>query len=114
MANEKITWRNSPWTVVIGFPLFAFLIIVLVLLPRSVRNKPDPAIVCRSNLKQLQLMKNLWAEDEHKGTNDVPTELDLFGTNENLRSTLRCPLGGTYTIGSIAEKPHCSIPGHTI
>ena len=25
-----------------------------------------------------------------------------------------CPAGGLYTLGSVSEKPRCSIPGHTI
>ena len=25
-----------------------------------------------------------------------------------------CPQGGTYTIGSVGEKPTCSIPGHAL
>ena len=115
--TTKITWRNSPWTAVIGFPLLLLLIFsvgLVLTLPRAVHYRPDAAVRCRNNLGQLELMKKLWAEDEHKQTNDVPTNADLFGTNEHLRGILVCPAGGTYTLGTVAEKPRCSIPGHTI
>jgi len=115
-SQKKITWRNSPWTVVIGFPLlcvlaFAFIFLVL---PGTTRDRPNPTQRCRGNLSQIELVKKMWAEDEGKSTNDAPTEADLYGTNSFLREKLACPVGGTYTIGFVGEKPRCSIPGHTI
>jgi len=110
---QERTWRNSPWAVVIGFPVFVLLGIAFFILPRS-NDQHAPAQACRGNLSQIELAKKVWSEDEHKSTNDVPTESDLYGTNTLLRQALVCPVGGIYTIGFVAEKPRCSIPGHTI
>lgn len=58
--------------------------------------------------------KNAWALENHKTTNDVPTDADLFGDASYIRAKPACPLGGTYTLGATGEKPRCSIPGHTV
>ena len=109
MTAEKITWRNSPWTVVIGFSLIALLaIFVGLLLPSRVADRSNPVERCWGHLKEIELAKRLWAEDENKPTNAVPTTDDLFATNSPLRAVLICPSGGIYTLGSVAEKPRCS------
>jgi len=72
-------------------------------------------ISCINNLKQLELAKKLWAADNHKQDADTPTVADLTpylgGAGSRI---LTCPQGGTYTIGSVGEKPRCSIPGHVL
>ena len=65
---------------------------------------------CICNLQQIDGAKQQWALDHHKTANDVPAWSNLVG-----RYLLRlptCPLGGTYTIGRVEDKPRCSIPGH--
>ena len=69
---------------------------------------------CRSNLQMLIEAKRAWAEEKHKTTSDFPIDADLFGPTSYLRVKPKCAAGSIYTIGSIAEKPRCSIPGHTI
>ncbi|HWN97138.1 MAG TPA: hypothetical protein VNT99_19060 [Methylomirabilota bacterium] len=114
---EKVTWRNSPWTIVIGFPLLVVFALAFVVLPGSKRHhhhRRDPSASCRVNLRQIELVKKLWAEDENKTTNDVPAHADLFGADNYLKQDLSCPAGGTYTLGSVGEKPRCSVPGHSL
>jgi hypothetical protein len=69
-------------------------------------------ISCVNNLKQIDLAKKLWATDHNKQATDTPTENDLLPYLGG--KVLTCPQGGTYTIGSVGEKPTCSIPGHQL
>jgi hypothetical protein len=58
--------------------------------------------------------KVTWMLDHQKTTNDIPTDSDIFGTNRYIAKKLRCPSGGVYTLGSLNDRPKCSIPGHTL
>jgi hypothetical protein len=69
-------------------------------------------ISCVNNLKQIDLVKKLWATDHNKQATDTPTENDLLPYLGG--KVLTCLQGGTYTIGSVGEKPTCSIPGHQL
>lgn len=82
---------------------------------------PEPGIVsaeagrdaCIANLHAIQVAKAQWALDAGKTAADTPTEQDLLvylpgGTFPT------CPSGGTYTIGSGAVAPSCSVPGHVL
>ena len=66
---------------------------------------------CINNLRQLDAAKNEWALEKGKTATDVPTKADLL---PYLRSWPVCPQGGTYTIGTVGDKPTCSIPGHEL
>src|SRR5690242_2439385 len=71
---------------------------------------------CISNLRQIDGAKQFWAEQQHKGTNDVPTWADLlpifYPGKKNPPFDFVCRMGGTYTIGRVGEAPRCSFPGH--
>jgi len=57
--------------------------------------------------------KEMWARENYKTTNDVPTWDDLaVGPNRYLKEKPNCPAGGTYTIGRVGELPRCSFPDH--
>jgi len=73
-------------------------------------------ISCINNLKQIDLAKRMWATDNHKNGTDTPTEQDLLpylGRGPGGQFP-KCPQDGTYTIGSVGEKPTCSVPGHAL
>jgi hypothetical protein len=42
--------------------------------------RPVSASACGANLKRLSDAIKVWALDEGKGTNDLPTDADIFGT----------------------------------
>jgi hypothetical protein len=67
---------------------------------------------CIANLKQLRGAKDTWALERGKTSDDVPTDLDLFGTNGYIHDKPKCPQGGTYTIGKVADWPRCTIAEH--
>jgi len=69
---------------------------------------------CISNLRLIDVAKQQWAVDNKKQNTDTPTWSDLkpyLGRNGAMPA---CPQGGTYTIGSVGEKPTCSIAGHAL
>jgi len=74
----------------------------------------DPRIACIQNLRAIEGAKATWALEHSKDTNAVPMDTDLFGDALYIREKPACPAKGAYTLGSIAQKPRCSIPGHTI
>jgi prepilin-type N-terminal cleavage/methylation domain-containing protein len=68
--------------------------------------------VCNMNLKIIERVKVLWALREGKFSRDEPTWDDLVP--EYLQKTPVCPAGGKYDLGSISEKPTCSVEGHRL
>lgn len=67
---------------------------------------------CRNNLQQLDGAKGSWALENKKKPGDPVTNRDLFGRDRYLQEMPRCPLGGSYLWGVLAESPRCSFPLH--
>jgi hypothetical protein len=65
---------------------------------------------CFVNLREISVQKVNWQLEFHKATNDTPTWEDLRKYFKSV--PLKCPKGGTYTIGRIGEWPSCSILEH--
>jgi hypothetical protein len=75
-----------------------------------------PQNACIINLRLIDAAKGQWALENHKQNSDTPTEQDLtpyFGRGRGGNFPV-CPAGGKYIIGTIGEKPRCSIPGHVL
>src|SRR5438552_8016772 len=67
---------------------------------------------CITNLMFLAGAKEMWAVEQHKSTNDVPTMADIaLYTPGGVPS---CPSGGTYTLGRVGQAPKCNIKGHEL
>ena len=71
---------------------------------------------CINNLRLIDSAKQQWALEFKKGANDVPTADDLRpylgrGPQGELPT---CPDGGTYTFGTVNDKPVCSVNGHVL
>ena len=67
---------------------------------------------CVSNLRMIDGAKATWTLEGDKKPSDVPTDADLFGADKYIVEKPTCPMGGTYSLNSVAEKPTCSVPGH--
>ena len=70
---------------------------------------------CMNNLIQILGAKDQWELDHKQTTNDIPTWDDLkpyLGRGDG--KILKCPQGGTYTIGKVGEYPACSITNHSL
>lgn len=70
--------------------------------------------VCINSLKALDGAKATWALENHADVSAVPTDADLFGPDKYFREKPVCPAGGTYAVRRVGQRPHCSIPGHTL
>ncbi len=88
------------------------LMVWLSLFDSQAHGGTKPEVICASNLNNIDICKQFWAIDKNKTTNDIPTADDIrtYFSREVLP---KCPRGGTYTIGRLAEMPTCSIPEHT-
>jgi hypothetical protein len=69
---------------------------------------------CINNLRQLDAAKHQWALENNKKETDVATWGDVMPYLNRSQTTFRCPQGGEYTIGSLAEAPRCSVAGHVL
>lgn len=69
---------------------------------------------CKENLRNIQVCKELWANDNSKTTNDIPSWNDLrpYFPDRWSNNVPVCPSGGAYTIGRVGEPPKCSIGGY--
>jgi hypothetical protein len=83
---------------------------------RAEAQKEQSANACINNLRLIDASKQQWALENKKQATDTPTMDDLRpyigrGPNGELPT---CPDGGTYTVGTVGEKPTCSNPTHVL
>ena len=67
---------------------------------------------CINNLRLIDSAKQQWALQNGKQSTDTPTKEDLLPLLHDKWPV--CPTDGVYTIGSVGEKPTCSLPGHAL
>jgi prepilin-type N-terminal cleavage/methylation domain-containing protein len=105
-----------------AFTLVEIMIVVAIIgllaavaIPNLVKARKDAQKrACITNLRTIDGAKSLWALENRKADADVPTEADLVGNDKAIRDKPQCPAGGTYDFRSVAEKPTCTIEGHTL
>lgn len=101
----------------IVWAIFVIPMMLAIAIPNFVKAR-DTAMqnACINNLRQIDGAKNQWALENDK-TNGAPvTEADIkpyLKLDANVEF-LKCPAGGTYTIGRVGENPTCSVPGHQL
>jgi RNA polymerase sigma factor (sigma-70 family) len=82
-----------------------------------IRDEDKRVKMCLANLVQLDSAKQQWALEQRKQASDTPTINDLLpyfgGRSDGLFMPI-CPDGGTYTIGTVGEKPTCTNPKHVL
>jgi len=102
-----------------GFTLVEILIVVLIIgmllaiaAPGFVRAREgSQARSCQYNLKQIFGAKERWAMDNHRDETDTPAMNELVGPTLYIKVNPVCKSGGSYTVGSLANVPTCSIGG---
>jgi prepilin-type N-terminal cleavage/methylation domain-containing protein len=109
-----------------AFTLVEIMIVVLIIgilmaiaIPNFVNARSTSQTnTCIANLKQIEGAKEQWAMVNKKGATDTPSSDDLVGspTAGFLKTFPTCPVGGTYTVGSMSERPSCSksAEGHVL
>ena len=97
-----------------------FIVVSVIALVAFIFNQPNfsgsrhsRSSACIMNLRGIDGAKATWALENKKLPTDTPTDADLFGPTNYIRSKPECPKGGKYTLGKVGEKPKCSIPNHT-
>jgi len=70
-------------------------------------------VSCRNNLKQIDLAKHLWANDNNKPESATPTRAELLPFLSKSQFPI-CPAGGEYSMNPVNEHAQCTIPGHTL
>ena len=73
----------------------------------------SPSASCINNLRQIDGAKQQWALENRKGTNDIPSVADISPYLFQ-QEIPKCPVGGVYTLGQVAESPRCSVKGHVL
>ena len=77
------------------------------------RHCPHPTSTCINNLRQIDGAKQQWALEKRKGTNEVPSVAEISAYMFHVEMP-KCPVGGVYTLGPVAESPRCSVKGHVL
>ncbi len=71
---------------------------------------------CINNLRLIDAAKQQWALENKKQSTDTPAISDVqpyLGRGVKGEMPV-CPAGGSYTLGSVGEKPTCSISDHVL
>ena len=102
-----------------GFTLVEILIVVLimaVLLAIAIPGWRHSRLItqqkaCQEILSKIHGAKQQWALEQHKTSDDpiVTSDLVSGGGGGYLRIALRCPSSGSYSLGTLNQKPTCSI-----
>jgi hypothetical protein len=68
---------------------------------------------CISNLKSIEMAKEVVAKENHLKDGDTITT-EMLSSVLKQSWPLKCPSGGTYTINPVGSNAICSYPSHSI
>lgn len=106
--------KRKPGLIILAVAAFA-IVSGLLLAPSFVSRPVEPHAICRSNLYQIKMAKQMYAKEHALITNDtlvtdailVPDQLSTNYIKHGF-VRLHCPEGGSYSIGRLSEDPMCS------
>ena len=110
------TSRRSAFTLVEIMIVVAIIgLLAAIAIPNFIKaREASQKNACIANLRQMDGAKNTWALEEKKTSTAAPTDAQIFGATLYIRDKPSCPAAGTYTLLTVADKPKCTIPGHTL
>jgi len=92
------------------FMIFVVGLLAAIAIPNFVKARRQAQfIACSVHISSIQQAKELWAKENGKPDDAVPTDEDLFGTGKSISEKPQCPAGGSYSINAVKEEPHCAI-----
>jgi hypothetical protein len=95
------------WKLTLSICLLAIMVVVGFRVFRHSSGGPSkPYAACLMNLSAIESAKQVWAEENHKSTNDAPP---TFSELTFLARIPECPCGGRYTLGSVGQPAKCSL-----
>lgn len=105
-----------------GFTLVEIMVVVAIIallatlaIPNYVKAREQARRqTCINNLKKIDEAKHLWGLDAKKGSEDVPTDSEIFGTDAYIKSLPACPSSGSYDLLKIGVFPTCTFTGHSL
>jgi competence protein ComGC len=104
-AGLVLGYLSIAWIFVIGM-------MAAIAIPNFVRARTQAqSYACQSNLQAIQGAKEVWALENKKAQNAVPTDTDLFGAGRPIKQKPACPAGGAYSLNPVQESPACSQHG---
>jgi competence protein ComGC len=104
-AGLVMGYLSIAWVVVIGM-------MAAIAIPNLHKARTQAqSSACRSNLQAIQGAKEVWALENKKARDAIPTDADLFGAARLINRKPACPAGGTYSLNSVQESPACSEHG---
>ena len=124
MSEQENKASFNPDLISWGMIVCLLGLLALVAIPNYIKEpNTSPANACINNLRRIDAAKNEWALEHNVKTNCVVMVDDIRpypkrDLNPNGKPYLKldtkgnlpkCPLGGTYTIGNLAESPTCSL-----
>jgi len=77
----------------------------------QLKQKTD-ANICRNNLRMIDMAKDMAALELALSNGSSVTEKQISGQIKDGYSSLECPSGGSYDIGTIGEPPTCTVTSH--
>jgi hypothetical protein len=121
--NEPTT-RTKRLLVLLGIVVVLFLFAAFVwpfIQPDSYfKHEPGAGNYCRENLRLIDGSKQQWALEHHKAQSDVVMWDDIkaylkpYLKGRKNQEVPECPLGGTYSLGTVSNAPACSIHGRLL
>ena len=110
------TSRKSAFTLVEIMIVVAIIgLLAAIAIPNFIKaREASQKNACIANLKQIDGAKNTWALETKQLSTATPAPGALYGAALYIRDTPTCPGPGTYTIGTVSEKPSCAgTTGHS-
>jgi hypothetical protein len=99
----------------IGLSLLIIPLLVSISLPNFMKARQGVQVnVCIDNLRRIDRAKQTCAMEKKLSADDTPSADDLRPYLGQSFDTLKCPLGGTYSINRIGDPPSCTVLQHVL